>query len=636
MQEGLISRAGLILGVLLSLLLSCVLGGCDLFPWWDPPLVPTSIYAENVAAMDVCTGGNDYCDGTEAVGPPDETSPWTGRFISLGGGHIVATMEQCFTNGEGADLFVYEVGGAGQGGIDEPFDVFVSSDRITWIAVATEVENDPGAVFSSIELLPLTGSYRYVKLVDHGSQGGRTPGADIDALEARYAAPCTQSEPTILRGVDVNARHEDSINWQSVYDAGYRFVFVKATSGDADPQALRNTYLEDQVEEAEDEDLAVGVYHFAYAGFGNSATDEAAWFLNEAGDYIREGYLRPALDIEDDEELPEGQRNSSLSAEALTAWVDEWMDTVEALTGVEPILYVSSSYAKDHLLPSIEEYDVWIAEWDCTTDGSPKLHGIWDDWAFWQYYGPEGCGSNEGDDRVPGIDDDVDLDVFNGGMTQLNEYRIPPGAGWNPPNDSLIAYYDFNEAVMTTLLDRSQYLNFGDIQQLEGVVPGKVGHAYSFDGVNDWVKVPDSESLRSIRRFTISCWVKPASLPPVGRAPSTGIVAYGEGWQGMWELRLMGDGALFLLLNWNTPSETDVVSSARLTVGTWYRVAATFDGETARVYVDGRLEGEEACPELLHSGAASYMAIGLNFPGANEYFHGLIDELRIYNEVIAP
>ncbi len=104
----------------------------------------------------------------------------------------------------------------------------------------------------------------------------------------------------------------------------------------------------------------------------------------------------------------------------------------------------------------------------------------------------------------------------------------------------------------------------------------------------------------------------------------------------MWELRLMGDGALFLLLNWNTPSETDVVSSAHVSVGTWHFVVATFDGETARLYVDGRLEAEKACSELVHSGENSYMAIGLNFPGGHEYFHGLIDELRIYNKAIAP
>jgi len=324
------------------------------------------------------------------------------------------------------------------------------------------VKNDPDEVFASIDLSPLAGSYRYVKLVDQGIQGGRTPGADIDAVEARYATQCTHSGPSLLRGVDVNARHEDNIDWSDVYDAGYRFVFVKASSGDSDEPVLRNTFLGDQVEGAEDEGLAVGVYHFAYAGFGNTAADEAAWFLDVAGEYLREGYLRPVLDVEDDEKPPKSQRNSDLTPEALTAWVDEWMATVELLTGVEPILYVSSSFAKDHLLPSIGEYDVWIADWgNCQTafppDRNPDLNGIWDDWDFWQYYGPDTCGPNEGVNRVPGIDDDVDLDFFNGGINQLDEYKIPPGSGWNPPSDSLVAYYDFDEAVMMTLLDNSKH-----------------------------------------------------------------------------------------------------------------------------------------------------------------------------------
>jgi len=79
-----------------------------------------------------------------------------------------------------------------------------------------------------------------------------------------------------------------------------------------------------------------------------------------------------------------------------------------------------------------------------------------------------------------------------------------------------------------------------------------------------------------------------------------------------------------------------VVSSVHLTTGAWYHVTATYDGSTARLYVDGALTGETACDDLLYPGEGSFVAVGVDFPGLDEYFNGLIDELRIYDQVVAP
>jgi len=170
---------------------------------------------------------------------------------------------------------------------------------------------------------------------------------------------------------------------------------------------------------------------------------------------------------------------------------------------------------------------------------------------------------------------------------------------WFPefPDSSLVAYYDFDGAGTTILPDNSQYVNNGDIQQISGVA---------------------------------------RTLPAAGKASSTGIAAFGKDEQGMWELRLMGDGAIYLLLNWNSVSLGEVVSSPQLTVNTWHHVTATFDGASARLYVDGVLVGEGACSGLTYPGEGSFLAIGVDFPGEDEYFDGLIDELRIYNRVVAP
>jgi PKD repeat protein len=145
------------------------------------------IFAGLVLGYGICTSGNAYCDGAEAAGAPDEVDPWTGRFISLGGngGYIIAIMQERFTNGAGPDLRIYEVGDL-QGGVDEGFDVWISADGVDWVEVASNVRNDPGRVYASIDLAPHSGEFVQVKIVDRGSAVGRAPGADIDAIEALH------------------------------------------------------------------------------------------------------------------------------------------------------------------------------------------------------------------------------------------------------------------------------------------------------------------------------------------------------------------------------------------------------------------------------------------------------------------
>ena len=228
-------------------------------------------------------------------------------------------------------------------------------------------------------------------------------------------------------GLDVSHHQNDAIsggiiNWTSVYGAGYRFVFVKASEGDDIPPLRIDPYFETNMIGARNAGLLAGAYHFAYPDL-KEADAEARHFLNVAGDYITEGYLRPALDVE------RGGGRTEQEKEELSNWIETWMTTVEAATGVKPLLYVTSNYANNCLKSWVNKYDVWIAQWrlstGCTTAIPPDT-GIWNgEWAFWQYWAPtqpgiNGCGHN----YVPGVGNDVDLDVFNGNISDLDAFVI--------------------------------------------------------------------------------------------------------------------------------------------------------------------------------------------------------------------
>jgi len=208
-------------------------------------------------------------------------------------------------------------------------------------------------------------------------------------------------------GIDVSD-HQGSIDWYHVAGAGYSFAFVKATEGEGwtGDAAARQQNFETNMQGASSVGMLVGAYHFARPDLGNSAADEARWFVDVAGDHIKPGYLRPVLDIE--------VGADTLGNVALSRWVSEWIETVISETGVEPLIYTSADYAGNYLDASLTRYDLWVAQWTYDTTTSPNT-GIWDECVFWQY-------SDEG--SVPGISGNVDLDIFSGWTSELSDFAI--------------------------------------------------------------------------------------------------------------------------------------------------------------------------------------------------------------------
>jgi len=242
-----------------------------------------------------------------------------------------------------------------------------------------------------------------------------------------------------IQGIDVS-HWQGAINWGEVRDAGYTFAFVKATEG----TSFIDSDFETNMNSGRSAGMLMGAYHFARPD-QNAATDEANHFVAEAIDYLGDGYLIPALDVE---------RGADLGDEALSNWINEWMNTVESETGVEPILYINSNYASNHLDSSVTSRDLWIAHWTYDPEASPNT-GIWDDWAFWQY-------SNQS--AVPGISGNVDLDKFNGIESELYNFVITHGRSITPLSGNLSGTGDINGTFNSSTAEftfNGKTVNFG-------------------------------------------------------------------------------------------------------------------------------------------------------------------------------
>jgi hypothetical protein len=70
---------------------------------------------------------------------------------------------------------------------------------------------------------------------------------------------------------------------------------------------------------------------------------------------------------------------------------------------------------------------------------------------------------------------------------------------------------------------------------------------------------------------------------------------------------------------------------------TWYHFALTYDGADLRWYLDGQLDGQVLAPPITSVGTAKIVLANNRMTGANDRgFYGLLDEIRIWDKVLAP
>lgn len=228
------------------------------------------------------------------------------------------------------------------------------------------------------------GSISHESAVSHKPSGrpARALPRFIEGLEGRLMMARTY-------GIDVS-HYQTITSWASVYSAGYKFAWVKASEG----ATVTDANFTSNISGALTAGVIAGAYHFARPD-SNSATTEANKFLSVAGSYIGAGYLKPALDIE----------VSSLTKAATSTWVNTFCNTVLNATGVRPVVYSGASFASTKLDSTVTQWSPWIASYNGQSrdTGAPTSYAPWTGWSFWQYSQSQ---------SVSGISAPCDADVY--------------------------------------------------------------------------------------------------------------------------------------------------------------------------------------------------------------------------------
>ena len=198
-----------------------------------------------------------------------------------------------------------------------------------------------------------------------------------------------------------------------------------------------------------------------------------------------------------------------------------------------------------------------------------------------------------------------------------------------PPPAGLVLALSFDEGSGTTVTDLSGNGNNGTLNGPAWSTSGKFGNALSFDGVNDWVTVADSNSLDLTTGMTLEGWFLPTAL---GNDWRTGIFKEQAGnyaW-GLYPHTGTNKSSVNGIIG---GVDRDLRSSSAIPLNAWSHVAGTYDGATLRLFVNGTLAASQAVSGNLTTSTGA-MRIGGNsiWP---EWFTGLIDEIRVYNRALS-
>jgi hypothetical protein len=160
------------------------------------------------------------------------------------------------------------------------------------------------------------------------------------------------------------------------------------------------------------------------------------------------------------------------------------------------------------------------------------------------------------------------------------------------------------------------------------------GSALRFDG-NDFVRIPDSGSLEP-SNLTVSAWVRGNGTADLARQ------IMGKGGNGCdsasYALYTAANGGLAFYVTTADKQfyRTSSIDPGQIWNGKWHHVAGTFDGTTAKLFVDGKLIGSASVPGPIDYNTTSSGAAGMgDYMGSCDLFYtGDIDDVALFSQAL--
>ena len=253
-----------------------------------------------------------------------------------------------------------------------------------------------------------------------------------------------------------------------------------------------------------------------------------------------------------------------------------------------------------------------------------------------EHYEPNGDGVGAVCDNCPNVynpdqndsDGDEVGDICDNCPDDYNPGQADSEGGELEVDDNTLALWHLNEGVGSNIIDESGNMSIGTIDGATWVT-GQYGSAISFDGVDDYIRIPDPDgNLDFSGNYTIEFYVKMEEI-------QVRVIMVKYDGERSFVILMNANGSLSIA-NGDGSNSCFLTTSTQLQIDSWYHIAIVKNiyCEEVSIYINGEVDTQTSClvgdqttNTDLYLG--SYLATG-------NYFEGALDEIRILNRALSP
>jgi hypothetical protein len=197
----------------------------------------------------------------------------------------------------------------------------------------------------------------------------------------------------------------------------------------------------------------------------------------------------------------------------------------------------------------------------------------------------------------------------------------------------LLGWWTFDEEAGTVAWDSSGRGHDGRLCNGPVWVPGRLGPALQFDGIDDYVEVPHSAGLvPSGQEVTVAAWINAERYGGPNGAWWQGILAKDDAPR-LYSLYTYIDGTLHFSTGPSYGSFVGTYSTGIVPLREWVHVAALVKDYHHEYYINGEPAGVSGANAVLVPGSIASLTIGRTHE-ADRCFLGMIDDVRLYDRAL--
>jgi len=166
------------------------------------------------------------------------------------------------------------------------------------------------------------------------------------------------------------------------------------------------------------------------------------------------------------------------------------------------------------------------------------------------------------------------------------------------------------------------------------MITGTKGDALQFNGVDDYIEIPNSPEFNGLTEITVACWFKVNGFDVWEPILNKG--GYNEYTTDVFEVNINNQGLVHFVLNFQTSGRQGYnTPSGQIEIGNWYHLVGSWDGNILNLYINGELVQTYDTPNEPLKTSDDTLQIGLEYDNPDRsFFNGAIDDIYIYSRAI--